>query len=102
MPTVFGLPAARIVHDECESDGHAACIYRLSWDRRSLLRRRRKDDATDDPELTALRGQLRILQSAATELVGSDDLETVLQRIVARAAEAVLAPAYLLAVVGSR
>jgi diguanylate cyclase (GGDEF)-like protein len=98
VPTVFGLPPARIEHDECESDGHQACIYRLSWDRRSLLRRRRKDDAADDPELTALRGQLRILQSAATDLVGSDDLETALQRVVARAAQAVLAPAYLLAV----
>ena len=98
VPTVFGLPAARIVHDECESDGHPACIYHLSWDRRSLLRRRRRDDAAADPELTALRGQLRILQSAATELVGSDDLATVLHRIVSRAAEAVLAPAYLLAV----
>ena len=98
VPTVFGLPAARIVHDECESDGHAACIYRLSWDRRSRRRRLRRDDAAEDLELTALRGQLRILQSAATELVGSDDLETALHRIVARAAEAVLAPAYLLAV----
>jgi diguanylate cyclase (GGDEF)-like protein len=98
VPTVFGLPPARIEHDECESDGHEACVYHLSWDRRSLLRRRRKDDAAVDPELTALRGQLRILQSAATDLVGSDDLETALQRIVARAAQAVLAPAYLLAV----
>jgi diguanylate cyclase (GGDEF)-like protein len=98
VPTVFGLPAARIVHDECESDGHPACIYHLSWDRRSVLRRRRRNDAAADPELTALRGQLRILQSAATDLVGSDDLDTVLHRIVARAAEAVLAPAYLLAV----
>src|SRR4051795_1591922 len=98
VPTVFGLPAARIRHDECESDGHPACIYHLSWDRRSVLRRRRRNDAAADPELTALRGQLRILQSAATDLVGSDDLDTVLHRIVARAAEAVLAPAYLLAV----
>jgi diguanylate cyclase (GGDEF)-like protein len=98
VPTVFGLPPARIVHDECESDGSPVCVYHLSWDRRSLLRRRRRDDASDDPELTALRGQLRILQSAATELVGSDDLDTALHRIVARAAEAVLAPAYLLAV----
>jgi diguanylate cyclase (GGDEF)-like protein len=98
VPTVFGLPAARIVHDECESDGHPVCVYHLTWDRRSLLRRRRRDDAADDPELTALRGQLQILQSAATDLVGSDDLDTALHRIVARAAQAVLAPAYLLAV----
>jgi diguanylate cyclase (GGDEF)-like protein len=98
VPTVFGLPPARILHEECESDGHAACVYHLSWDRRARLRRRRQEDATLAPELNALRGQLRILQSAATELVGSDDLDTVLHRIVVRAAEAVLAPAYLLAV----
>jgi diguanylate cyclase (GGDEF)-like protein len=98
VPTIFGLPPAEIVHEECESDGHPACVYRLSWERRGLLPRRRRDDAADEAELTALRGQLRILQSAATDLVASDDVDTVLQRIVSRAAEAVLAPAYLLAV----
>ncbi|SOD94606.1 sensor domain-containing diguanylate cyclase [Blastococcus haudaquaticus] len=97
VPTVFGLPPARIEHDECESDGHASCLYRISWDRRSRLRRRRAVDEVS-PELHALRGQLRTLQSAATELVGSDDVDSALRRIVTRAAEAVLAPAYLLAV----
>jgi diguanylate cyclase (GGDEF)-like protein len=98
VPVVFGLPPAQIEHDECESDGHPACIYRVTWDRRSRLRRRRKDADSVSPELFALRGQLRILQSASTDLVGSDDVDTALQRIVTRAAEAVLAPAYLLAV----
>jgi diguanylate cyclase (GGDEF)-like protein len=98
VPTVFGLSPARIEHTDCESDGHPACIYRVSWERRGLMPgRRRRTDATD-PELAALRGQLRILQSAATELVASDDVDTALDRIVARAAQAVLAPAYLLAV----
>jgi diguanylate cyclase (GGDEF)-like protein len=96
VPTVFGLPPARIVHDQCESDGFPACIYELSWERRSRLPRRRTD--AREAELTALRGQLRILQSAGTDLVASDDLDTVLHRIVARAAEAVLAPAHLLVV----
>lgn len=98
VPVVFGLASARIEHDECESDGHPACVYRVSWDRRRRLGRRRKDGEGVSPELFALRGQLRILQSAATELVASDDVDTALKRIVARAAEAVLAPAYLLAV----
>ncbi|WP_116450779.1 diguanylate cyclase domain-containing protein [Blastococcus litoris] len=98
VPEVFGLPPARIEHDECESDGHDACVYRVTWDRRRRLGRRRKDAEAVSPELFALRGQLRILQTASTELVGSDDVDTALQRIVARAAEAVLAPAYLLAV----
>jgi diguanylate cyclase (GGDEF)-like protein len=98
VPTIFGLAPARIEHSECESDGHPACIYRLTWDRRTRLRRGREQRSSTDPELTALRGQLRILQSASTDLVGSDDVDTALHRIVARAAEAVLAPAYLLAV----
>ena len=98
VPVVFGLPPARIVHEACESDGHPTCLYRLTWQERSRLpwRRRRQDAA--DTELRALREQVRTLQSAATELVSSGDLDTVLDRIVARAAEAVLAPAYVLAV----
>jgi diguanylate cyclase (GGDEF)-like protein len=98
VPVVFGLPPARIEHDECESDGHPACVYRLTWDRRSRLPRRRPDAQETETELTALRGQLRILQSAATDLVSSEDVDTALHRIVTRAAESVLAPAYLLAV----
>jgi diguanylate cyclase (GGDEF)-like protein len=98
VPVIFGLDPARIEHDECESDGHPACTYRLTWDRRSRLTRRRRDRRAVEPELQALRGQLRILQSAATDLVASGDVDTALHRIVARAAETVLAPAYLLAV----
>ncbi|RZU33559.1 GGDEF domain-containing protein [Blastococcus saxobsidens] len=99
VPQIFSLPAAEIVHEECQSDGHPACVYHLTWQRRSRLPWRRTDDALPlDPELHALRGQLQILQSAATDLVASDDVDTVLERIVSRAAEAVLAPAYLLAV----
>ncbi|MCV2490187.1 sensor domain-containing diguanylate cyclase [Geodermatophilus sp. YIM 151500] len=98
VPVVFGLAPARIEHDECESDGAPACTYRLTWERRTRLPRRRRDRPAVDPELTALRGQLQTLQSAATDLVASDDLGTVLRRIVERAAQAVLAPAYLLAV----
>ncbi|MDK3255481.1 sensor domain-containing diguanylate cyclase [Blastococcus capsensis] len=98
VPQVFSLPPARITHEACQSDGHPACLYHLTWDRRSRLPWRRGGSARVDPELQALRGQLQILQSAATDLVASDDVDTVLERIVARAAEAVLAPAYLLAV----
>jgi diguanylate cyclase (GGDEF)-like protein len=99
VPVIFGLPAAHIEHGECESDGHPACIYRVTWDRRRRgSRRRDRDTRALEPELQALRGQLRILQSAATDLVASGEIDTALERIVARAAEAVLAPAYLLAV----
>ncbi|WP_347058311.1 sensor domain-containing diguanylate cyclase [Blastococcus sp. HT6-30] len=68
-----------------------------AWRRRLRLPWRRRAAVAVDPELLALRGQLQILQSAATELVASEDVDTAL-RIVSRAAEAVLAPAYLVAV----
>jgi diguanylate cyclase (GGDEF)-like protein len=103
VPTVFGLAPAHVVHEECESDGAEACVYHLSWDRRSRRPwRRRRGDAAADPELGALRAQVRALQSAATDLVDGEDLDTVLPRIVQRAAAAVLAPAYLLAVSSPR
>lgn len=98
VPEIFSLPPARIEHEECQSDGFDACVYRIQWAARSRLPWRRRRSRGDEPELIALRGQLRTLQSAATDLVASDDLETVLHRIVARAAAAVLAPGYLLAV----
>jgi diguanylate cyclase (GGDEF)-like protein len=96
VPAIFGLPSADVLHNECESDGDPACVYHVRWQRR--VRRRRNRGGTADAELVALRQQLRTLQSAATELVAGDDLDAALRTIVTRAAQAVLAPAYLLAV----
>ena len=95
VPTVFGLPEARVLHEECESDGYPACLYTVTWARRSRWRR---PVELEDPELAVLRLQLDALQSIAADLVGSDQVEEVLQRITERAASAVLAPSYLLAV----
>jgi diguanylate cyclase (GGDEF)-like protein len=97
VPAIFGDAPADVLHDECESDGHPACVYHLTWATRRRWRRRRQAPQ-DDSALQALREQLRILQSAATDLVASGDVATVLHRIVSRAAEAVLAPGYVLAV----
>ncbi|TFV54977.1 diguanylate cyclase [Geodermatophilus sp. DF01-2] len=97
VPTIFGLPPAELVHIQCESDGHPVCLYHVTWERRRRLGRRRRVEV-DAQELHALREQLRILQSAAADLVASEDVGTVLQRIVDKAAEAVLAPGWLLAV----
>ncbi|SFK40123.1 diguanylate cyclase domain-containing protein [Geodermatophilus ruber] len=96
VPTAFGLPPADVRHEECQADGHPACVFRLTYERRGRRWRRRSPDSA--LELLALRDQVRILQSAATDLVSSGDVDTALERIVARAAEAVLAPAHVLAV----
>ncbi|MGY2064249.1 diguanylate cyclase domain-containing protein [Blastococcus sp. SYSU DS0619] len=98
VPQIFALPPGVITSAECQVGGSRTCTYRVTWQRRSRLPRRRRRSESAELELGALRGQLRTLQSAAGDLVASDDLDTVLHRIVARAGEAVLAPAHLLAV----
>ena len=98
VPLIFGLPQAVIRSSECLSGGSRSCVHRITWERRRRWSRPSHRGAAVDPELVALRGQLHTLQSAASELVGSDDVDSVLHRIVARAGEAVLAPAHLLVV----
>jgi diguanylate cyclase (GGDEF)-like protein len=95
VPEVFGLPRAHVVHDDCQAHGHPACIYHVTWSRRHRWARGRR---ADDCELAALRQQLSDLQSASADLVASDDVDEVLQRITERAAASVLAQGYLLAV----
>lgn len=98
-PEGFDLPTARITHLECESDGADACIYHVTWARYSRWsRRRRNASATAELELMALERQLSDLRNAAADLVGGDGLDAVLQRVVQRAATAVLARGYVLAV----
>ncbi len=57
VPELFGLPAAHIVHDECESDGSPACVYHVTWMRHSRWRRRVRGTPEHDTEIGALRSQ---------------------------------------------
>ncbi|HEX5614709.1 MAG TPA: EAL domain-containing protein [Acidimicrobiia bacterium] len=95
---LFGLPPLGIEHTECQVTGAAHCVYRVSWSRRSRLPWRRSRRAHLEEQVTALAAQVESLQSTAADLVSSEQLETVLARIVARAATAVSATRYLLAV----
>ncbi|MBO1750992.1 EAL domain-containing protein [Actinotalea sp. BY-33] len=99
VPQIFGQPLARIVQSTCQADGHEQCEFQISWTRpRRWFDRSRSERSarSADVELAALRGQLEELQRASSDLVSSDDVHTVLERIVDRAATAVLAPSYLL------
>jgi diguanylate cyclase (GGDEF)-like protein len=98
-PILFGLPLARVEETECQARGDAHCSYTLSWDRELAA-------AAADPQqrVTALEAQMAAmserLQSAyatASDLVSTGDLDTVLHRIVERAANAVRAPSHILA-----
>src|SRR4051794_10021343 len=97
---LFGLPPARVEETECQARGGSACRYTVSWDVELAT-------ANADPQqrVTALEAQLAAMSerldsafATASDLVSPDDLETVLARIVERAASAVRAPGYVLAV----
>jgi diguanylate cyclase (GGDEF)-like protein len=97
---LFGLPASRVEEVECEARGGHECRYVITWDEAAAA-------AATDPQqrITALEGQVMALAdrlenayATASDLVSADDLDTVLSRIVARAANAVRAPGYVLAV----
>jgi diguanylate cyclase (GGDEF)-like protein len=100
LPILFGLPLARVEESECQTRGDEQCIYTVSWDAELAA-------AAADPQqrVTSLEAQLVAMAerlngayATAGDLVSTDDLDTVLRRIVERAADAVRAPSHILAV----
>ncbi len=96
-PVVFGLPPATVTHRSCQVHGAHACRYELNWrpsGRRWALWRR--EPLRDDVLESAMRGQLRRLQSTVAELVATRDPALALAAVADRAGYAVNAHAFLL------
>lgn len=101
QPTVlFGLSPATVHETECQARGGDCCVYEVSWDADRAA-------VAADPEqhITALEAQLGAMAervesvlATAADLIADADLDTTLARITERAATAVRAPRYLLAV----
>jgi diguanylate cyclase (GGDEF)-like protein len=99
-PILFGMPLAHVHESECQSRGDAQCLYTVTWDAEIAA-------SAADPQqrVTALESQLKSVSerlhgvyAVAGDLVSTEDVETVLRRIVERAADAVRAPSHVLAV----
>ncbi|HYM54125.1 MAG TPA: GAF domain-containing protein, partial [Solirubrobacteraceae bacterium] len=99
-PVLFGLPLAHVQESECQAHGGAQCLYTVTWDAEQAA-------AAADPQqrVTALESQLLAtserlhgVYAIAGDLVSTEDVETVLRRIVERASDAVRAPSHILAV----
>lgn len=100
ITSLFGLPPARVTETRCRVDGHETCEYEVTWDADAAA-------GAGDPEqlITSLEGQLAAMArrlnsvyAAAKDLIAVDDVDVTLARITERAAIAVRAPKYLLAV----
>jgi diguanylate cyclase (GGDEF)-like protein len=99
-PLLFGLPLAHVEETECQAQGGAQCLYVATWDAEQAA-------AAADPQqrvtaleaqLVAMSGRLQSVYATASDLVSTEDLDTVLRRIVERAASTVRAPSHILAV----
>lgn len=100
LPILFGLPLARVEESECQTRGDQHCLYTVTWDADQAA-------AAADPQqrvtsleaqLVAMSERLHSAYATAGDLVSTDDLDTVLHRIVERAADAVRAPSHILAI----
>ena len=102
VPAVFGLPLATVAHDECQVLGAPACVYRMRWRTRSRLpwRAARAREASLAEQLRTVTERHESLQSTLADLVSPADVDTVLRRITRRAADAVHASQFLLALSG--
>jgi diguanylate cyclase (GGDEF)-like protein len=99
-PVLFGLPPANVEETLCELRGDDHCLYTVTWDAEEAAK------ASDpyvlvtalEAQLAAMSGRLDSMYATARDLIASDDLDAALARITERAADAVRAPKYLLAV----
>jgi diguanylate cyclase (GGDEF)-like protein len=89
---LFGLPPSAVEHVQCQVLGSESCVYRLRWQRRSRLRRRRQTQVSGQ----ALADRLDALQATVAELVTVSSLDDVLRHVAAGARRAVNAPQFLL------
>ena len=98
--SLFGLPPARVEETRCRLRGDDSCEYEVTWDAADAA-------GANDPEqlitslesqLAAMAQRLNNIYAAAKDLIAVDDVDVTLARITERAATAVRAPKYLLAV----
>jgi diguanylate cyclase (GGDEF)-like protein len=100
QPTaLFGLPPATVEESSCQARGDEACVYEITWD--AGLAAKTSDPAEHvtvlENQIAAMTERLDSLYATATDLIADSDLDSVLARITERAATAVRAPRYLLA-----
>ena len=97
---LFGLPPANVEQSECVLQGDSHCVYTVTWDKDlAALRADPAEHVTAlEAQLATMTESLESVYATAGELIAGGDLDTVLARVTERAATAVRAPRYLLAV----
>ncbi|HYB22769.1 MAG TPA: diguanylate cyclase, partial [Solirubrobacteraceae bacterium] len=99
-PSLFGLPCAQVQQHECQARGGEQCLYTVTWDaeQAALAADPQQRVTALEAQLLATSERLHSVYAIASDLVSTEDLQSVLCRIVERAADAVRAPSHILAV----
>jgi diguanylate cyclase (GGDEF)-like protein len=98
-PVLFGMEPAEVTEENCQARGDRRCRYVVRWDASSAPEASAdRRIAFLEEQLSTLTDRFEALQATATELVSADDAEQLLRAIVKRAALAVRATQYVLAV----
>jgi diguanylate cyclase (GGDEF)-like protein len=99
-PILFGLPLGHVEESECQTRGDGQCLYTVTWDAELAAEAADPQQRVTalEAQLVAMSERLQSVYATASDLVSTEDLDTVLQRIVERAANAVRAPSHILAV----
>ncbi|HVM07384.1 MAG TPA: EAL domain-containing protein [Acidimicrobiales bacterium] len=95
VPALFGA-AGTVVETECCRRGDPACVYRIRWI--GAVETPEAEILEEQQSAEALIGAFERLQRTATELAQADSLDDVLDRIVAAADRALVAPRFVAAV----
>ena len=90
---LFGLQAT-CVEERCQRLGDDECSFRLRWDESADLGGQLQFARA---ELDVLRRRLELFQQSIGDIVSSDDLDSVLRRVVRIGARSTMAPVFLLA-----
>jgi diguanylate cyclase (GGDEF)-like protein/putative nucleotidyltransferase with HDIG domain len=99
-PALFGLPPAIVEETECAARGDDCCLYTITWDAEKAASAADPQQLVTalESQLVAMTERLESMYATARDLIALDDLDAALARITERAATAVRAPNYLLAV----
>jgi diguanylate cyclase (GGDEF)-like protein/putative nucleotidyltransferase with HDIG domain len=99
-PVLFGLPPAQVEETSCQVRGDDHCLYEITWDAEGAARAADPQQLVTalETQLAAMSDRLQSMYATARDLIALDDLDAALARITERAATAVRAPKYLLAV----
>jgi diguanylate cyclase (GGDEF)-like protein len=99
---LFGMLPAKVVEECCccEPGGDDRCLYRVTWDAeaaRTMADPQQLISALE-AQVVAMKDRLESMYTTARDLIAFDTVEEALQRVTERAATAVRATSYLLAV----